>query len=308
MNFKDSASKFFKVIFSNWLSGSGFIIIAIFSIIAILYELLGTRMVPYNPYQINLLNANLPPSSSHWFGTDELGRDIFSRVIAALPVDLGISIFIVIASSFIGLVLGIVAGYFRGPLEEVIMRLTDLFLAFPPIIMSMAIAATLGPSLLNAAISVIFVWWPPYVRLVRGNTLQVASQDFITISRVLNTPFRKILLKGILPNIITPLLIYATMDVGTAMLTLSTLGFLGIGIPINTPELGLMSSILTTTFYTYPYEGLIPAAFIFLIVLGFSLTGEGLAELIDPNIRVHIISRKKRAEILERSKVLTEKI
>jgi len=308
MNFKYSVRKFFKVIFSNWLSGSGFIIIAIFSIIAILYELLGTRMVPYNPYQINLLNANLPPSSSHWFGTDELGRDIFSRVIAALPVDLGISLFIVIASSFIGLVLGIVAGYFRGPLEEVIMRLTDLFLAFPPIIMSMAIAATLGPSLLNAAISVIFVWWPPYVRLVRGNTLQVASQDFITISRVLNTPFRKILLKGILPNIITPLLIYATMDVGTAMLTLSTLGFLGIGIPINTPELGLMSSILTTTFYTYPYEGLIPAAFIFLIVLGFSLTGEGLAELIDPNIRVHIISRKKRAEILEKSKVLTEKI
>ncbi len=306
MNIKSGINKFFKIIFSNWLSGSGFVIIMIFVIIAILYEILGNKIVPYNPNQINLLSANLPPSSSHWFGTDELGRDIFSRVIAALPIDLGVSLLIVIVSSFVGLLLGIMAGYFRGPLEEIIMRLTDLFLAFPPIIMSMAIAATLGPSLINAAISVIFVWWPPYVRLVRGNTLQVVSQDFITISRVLNTPFRRILFKGVLPNIVTPLLIYATMDVGTAMLTLSTLGFLGIGIPINTPELGLMSSILTTTFYTYPYEGLIPAFFIFLIVLGFSLTGEGLAELIDPNIRVHIISRKKRAEELKKMKAITE--
>jgi len=307
MNIRSQIKKFLNTIFSNWLSGTGFIIILIFIVIAVLYEILGTRIVPYNPYQINLLQANMPPSSAHWFGTDDLGRDIFSRVIAALPIDLGISLLIVFVSSFIGLVLGIIAGYFRGALEEVIMRLTDLFLAFPPIIMSMAIAATLGPSLLNAAISVIFVWWPPYVRLVRGNTLQVASQDFIAISRVLNTPFRKILFKGVLPNIITPLLIYATMDVGTAMLTLSTLGFLGIGIPINTPELGLMSSILTTTFYTYPYEGLIPAAFIFLIVLGFSLTGEGLVELIDPNIRVHLaVSRKKRAELLEKMKTIPE--
>ncbi|MEM4170154.1 MAG: ABC transporter permease [Thermoplasmata archaeon] len=215
--------------------------------------------------------------------------------------------FIVFISSIIGLFLGVIAGYFRGIIEEIIMRTTDLFLAFPPLILPMAIAATLGPSLINALFSLVVVWWPPYVRLIRGNTLQVSAQDFITMSKVLNSPFRKIFFKGILPNIIATLLIYATMDVGTAMLELSTLGFLGIGIPVNTPELGMMASILSTNFYVYPLEGLIPSLFIFLLVMGFSLLGEGLAEIINPNIRTHLISRKKRAEeMVKMKKILSE--
>lgn len=294
-----------KIIFSNRLSSAGFIIIFFFVMTAILYLILGKRLLPYNPSQINLYQTNLPPSSSHIFGTDQLGRDIFSRIIAALPVDLGISIFVVLVSSLIGLFLGTIAGYFRGIIEEVIMRITDLFFAFPPLIMSMAIAATLGPSLINASISIIFVWWPPYVRLVRGSTLQVSANEFITMSKVLNTPFRRIMFKGIIPNIITSLLVYATMDIGTAMLTLSTLGFLGIGIPVTTPELGMMASILSTNFYTYPLEGLIPAFFIFLLVMGFSLLGEGLAEIIDPNIRAHLISRKKRLDEIKKIKAET---
>ncbi len=302
---KSNAKSALRIIFSNGLSATGFIIIMFFVITALIYLILGNRMLPYNPAQMNLLNANAPPSPSHIFGTDELGRDIFSRIIAALPVDLGISIFVVIISAIIGLFLGTIAGYFRGVVEEVIMRTTDLFFAFPPLIMSMAIAATLGPSMINAAVSIIFVWWPPYVRLVRGSTLQVTANEFITMSKVLNTPFRRILAKGIFPNIITSLLIYATMDIGTAMLTLSTLGFLGIGIPVTTPELGMMASILSTNFYTYPLEGLIPAFFLFIIVMGFSLLGEGLAEIIDPNIRTHLISRKKRLEDLKRIKAET---
>jgi peptide/nickel transport system permease protein len=292
--------KAMNIIFSNKLSTSGFVIISIFFAIAIVYEIAGNRILPYNPLQINLYQVNAPPSFSHLFGTDQLGRDIFSRVIAAIPIDLGISMFVVIVSAFIGIFLGTIAGYFRGVLEEIIMRTTDLFFAFPPLVMAMAVAATLGPSLLNASISIIFVWWPPYVRLVRGNTLQVASSEFITMSKVLSTPFRKILTRGILPNIMTTLLVYATMDIGTAMLTLSTLGFLNIGIPVYTPELGSMSSILTTSFYTDPLEGLIPAFFIFIIVMGFSLMGEGMAELIDPNIRSHLISRRKRLEEFSR--------
>lgn len=286
----------FEIIFSNWLSASGFLIVLIFVVIAVAYTILGNHILPYNPLKINLLDVNAPPSSSHLFGTDQLGRDIFSRIVAAMPIDIGLSIFIVLVSASIGLFLGTVAGYFRGLLEEVIMRLTDLFFAFPPLIMAMAIAATLGPSLVNAAFSIIFVWWPPYVRLIRGSTLQVSASDFITMSKVLNTRYLKILLKGILPNIITTLIVYATMDIGTAMLTLSTLGFLGIGIPVYQPELGLMSSILTTSLYIHPLEGLIPAVFIFLIVIGFSLMGEGLAEVIDPNIRSHIFSRRMRLE------------
>ncbi|MEM0142740.1 MAG: ABC transporter permease [Candidatus Parvarchaeum sp.] len=296
--------KFFKIILSNGLSAAGFIIVIIFIALAIIYTILGNSMLPYNPYQINLFNVNLPPSSTHLFGTDNLGRDIFSRVIAALPIDLGVSLLIVGISLIIGIFLGIIAGYFRGIIEEIIMRLTDLFLAFPPLILPLAIAATLGPSLVNVTFALIFVWWPPYVRLIRGATLQVSASDFVTMSKVLNTPFLKIVFKNILPNIITIVIIYATVDIGTALLQLSTLGFLGIGIPINTPELGMMASILTTNLYQYPFEGLIPATFIFIIVMGFSLLGEGLTGIIDPNIRGHLISRKKRLEEVSKYKKL----
>ncbi len=291
-----------KIIFSNGLSASGFIIVIFFIILTIVYLIFGNTILPYNPYSINLYETNLPPSSTHIFGTDNLGRDIFSRIIAALPIDIGLSILIVFISAVVGLFLGVIAGYFRGILEEIIMRTTDLFLAFPPLILPMAIAATLGPSLMNAVISLVVVWWPPYVRLVRGSTLQVTALDFVTMSKVLNTPFRKILFKGILPNIITTLVVYATMDIGTAMLELSTLGFLGIGIPVSTPELGMMASILSTNFYVYPLEGLIPSIFIFILVMGFSLLGEGLAEIINPNIRSHLISRKKRMEEMAKMK------
>jgi peptide/nickel transport system permease protein len=291
-----------RIVLRNKLSASGLFIILFFASIAILYIILGNRLLPYNPLRINLSDANSPPTFSHLFGTDQLGRDIFSRIVAAIPIDMGLSIFIVFASALLGLFLGTIAGYFRGIAEEIIMRATDLFFAFPPLIMSMAIAATLGPSLVNAAFSIIFVWWPPYVRLVRGSTLQVSTSDFITMSKVLNTKFSKILLKGILPNIATTLIVYATMDIGTAMLTLSTLGFLGIGIPVYQPELGLMSSVLTTTLYTHPLEGLIPAFFIFIIVMGFSLIGEGMAEVIDPNIRSHLFSRRRRLEEMGKSK------
>ncbi|MEM0134871.1 MAG: ABC transporter permease [Thermoplasmatales archaeon] len=294
--------KSIDIVMSNRLSGTGFVMIVVFVLIGLAYFIFGNHIVPYNPLKINLSDVNAPPSLSHIFGTDQLGRDIFSRVIAAIPVDIGLSIFIVIVSAFVGLFLGTIAGYFRGVVEEVIMRLTDLFFAFPPLVMSMAIAATLGPSLINAAFSIIFVWWPPYVRLVRGSTLQVSTSDFITMSKVLNTRFFKILFKGILPNIMTTLIVYATMDIGTAMLTLSSLGFLGIGIPIYQPELGLMSSVLTTNLYTDPLEGLIPALFLFVIVMGFSLMGEGMAEIIDPNIRSHLFSRRRRLEEMQKGK------
>ncbi|MCL4412368.1 MAG: ABC transporter permease [Candidatus Thermoplasmatota archaeon] len=294
--------KWLTIVFSNRLSASGFVIISIFLIIALLYLIFGNLILPYNPIQINLSQVNAPPSFRHLFGTDQEGRDIFSRVIAALPVDLGISMLVVVTSAALGLILGVLAGYYRGIFEEIIMRVTDLFFALPPLIMAMAIAITLGSSLINASIAIIIVWWPPYVRLVRGSTLEVTANEYITMSKVLNTPFIKIFTKGIFPNIVTSLLVYATMDIGTAILTLSTLGFLGIGIPVGTPELGVMSSILSTNFYTYPLEGLIPAFFIFLIVMGFSLTGEGVAEIIDPNIRGHLISRKRRLEEMKKIK------
>lgn len=291
-----------KVLFSNYLSTIGFGIVIAFIVISVADLIFGSRILPYNPYKINLLASSLAPSPTHLFGTDSEGRDIFSRVMAAIPVDIGIPLLIVTLSVAIGIILGTAAGYHRGFIEEVVMRITDMFLAFPPIIMALAIAATLGSSLVNATIAIVFVWWPPYVRLIRGSVLEVSSNEFIVASRTLNSSFFYILRKGILPNIVSTIIVYATMDVGTALLTLSTLGFLGIGIPPGAPELGVMASSITSNFYAHQWIGLIPAFFILLIVLGFGLLGEGLREGMDVQLRSHIVFRKRGTEKIKKIK------
>lgn len=274
------------------MTAAGLVGSAAFLVLALVEALSLGRLTPYNPYALNLAQANLPPSLSHPFGTNYLGQDIFSRVLVALPVDLGLSVAVVSLSALIGLLLGTVAAYFRGFLDEAIARVTDIFLAFPSIIMALAVAATLGPSLVNAMLATLFVWWPPYVRLVRGRALEVVGQDFIAASKALNTRFAYIMLKGIIPNVTPSVLVYATMDVGTALLSLSTLGYLGL-IPPTTPELGAMASAIGLNLYAYPWEALLPASVAFLIVLFFSLLGDGLRETLDVKVRPHILVREK---------------
>jgi peptide/nickel transport system permease protein len=276
---------------ANPLSALGFVIVLMVVGGAILYAVVGSRITPYDPNQLNLLQRHLPPSFSHPFGTDSLGKDIFSRVIAALPIDIGIPVAVVAFSAVLGIFLGMVAGYRGGVVDEIIMRVTDLFLAFPTLVMVLAIAATLGPSLLNATLSIFFVWWPPYVRLVRGGVLEVSTEDFISISKSLNSSFFYIMRKGILPNVIPTIITYATLDVGTALLTVSILGYLHVGIPLGTPELGLMVSSITDYLYSYPLEGIVPAIVTMIIVLGFSFLGEGAREASDVKVRPHIIFR-----------------
>jgi peptide/nickel transport system permease protein len=249
--------------------------------------------MPYNPYAVDLQQSNLPPSFSHFFGTDFEGRDIFARVIAALPIDLGLPIAIVVLSCMIGIFLGMAAGYLGGVVDEVVMRVTDLFLAFPTIIMVLAIAATLGSGLLNAMLAFVFVWWPPYVRLVRGGVLEVCSEDFISISKALNSSFYHIITKGILPNVAPSVLTYATLDVGTCLLEVSILGFLGVGIPPGTPELGVMVGSISYDLYSYPWQALIPAFVTMLLVLGFSFLGEGAREASDVKVRPYIVFKEK---------------
>jgi peptide/nickel transport system permease protein len=280
-----------QMMLSNRLSAVGLIIVVVVVGAAILYSVLGPRVTPYDPGAPNLAAANLPPSLAHFFGTDFEGRDIFSRVIAALPIDIGIPITVVLFSATLGILLGVVAGYRGGLTDEVIMRITDLFLAFPTIIMVLAIAATLGPSLLNATLAVFFVWWPPYVRLVRGGVLEVSTEDFISISKSLNSSFFYIMRRGILPNVIPTIITYATLDVGTALLSVSILGYLGVGIPVGTPELGVMVGSITYNLYTFPLEALLPAFATMVIVAGFSFLGEGAREAGDVKVRPHILFR-----------------
>jgi len=281
--------KFRQLVLSNRLSSLGLVIVIISVTLATAFAILGGRVTPYNPSALNLQESNLPPSPSHFFGTDFQGRDIFSRVIAALPIDLGLPIAIVLLSSVLGIFLGMAAGYLGGVVDEVIMRITDLFLAFPTIIMVLAVAATLGAGLVNAMLAFVFVWWPPYVRLVRGGVLEVAAEDFIAISKALNSSFSHIILKGILPNIFPSVLTYATLDIGTALLEVSILGFLGIGIPPNTPELGVMVGSISYGLYTYPWQALFPAFVTMLLVVGFSFLGEGAREASDVKVRPYIL-------------------
>jgi len=185
------------------------------------------------------------------------------------------------------------AGYLGGLVDEVIMRITDLFLAFPTLIMVLAVAATLGSGLVNAMLAFVFVWWPPYVRLVRGGVLEVAAEDFISISKALNSSFTYIILKGILPNILPSVLTYATLDIGTALLEVSILGFLGIGIPPNTPELGVMVGSISYGLYTYPWQALFPAFVTMILVVGFSFLGEGAREASDVKVRPYILFKTR---------------
>lgn len=285
--------KFRQLVLSNRLSYFGLVIVVISVSLAVGFLLFGTRITPYDPFALNLGASNLPPSPSHIFGTDFQGRDIFSRVVAALPIDLGLPIAIVVLSSLMGMFLGMVAGYRGGVIDEVIMRITDLFLAFPTIIMVLAVAATLGSGLVNAMLAFVFVWWPPYVRLVRGGVLEVAAEDFVAVSKALNSSFINIILKDILPNILPSVLTYATLDVGTALLEVSILGFLGIGIPPNTPELGVMVGSISYGLYTYPWQALFPAFVTMILVVGFSALGEGARQAADVKVRPYILFRGK---------------
>jgi peptide/nickel transport system permease protein len=285
-------SRLRRLLLSNALSTFGLVTTVVFVLLALLEVLTFGRITPYDPYLPNFGLANASPSLAHLFGTDFEGRDIFSQVIAALPTDVGVSVGVVITSALVGIVLGTLAGYFRGILDEVIMRLTDMFLAFPQIIMSLAIAATLGPSLPNVTLSLIVVWWPSYVRLVRGAVLAVSAEDFVSVSKALNSSFLYIVRRDALPNVLPTVLVYATTDIGSALLTLSTLGYLNVGIPPTMPELGRMVSSVTYNLYLYPTQVIIPAVVVMLMVAGFSFLGEGLRESLDVKLRPHILIRE----------------
>jgi peptide/nickel transport system permease protein len=288
-----------KLISSNALSMFGVVTVSLFLIVTVAQVASSGRILPYSAYKCSpypqclSYSANLSPSVTHPFGTDLLGRDILSRVVTALPIDVGIPIITVVISAAIGIVLGTLAAFFRGWLDEVVMRLTDLFMAFPTMIMAMAIAATLGPSLVNVTFSMIIVWWPPYVRLVRGGVLEVAAEDYVSISKALNSSFFYIVRRDAIPNVLPTILVYATFDVGSALLTLSTLGFLNVGIPPTAPELGMMVSNVTYNLYLYPYQIIIPALIVAVIVAGFSFLGEGIRESLDVKLRPHILVRSK---------------
>jgi peptide/nickel transport system permease protein len=258
----------------------GLIIVAI-SIVAILAPLIA----PQDPLKIDVTKRLQAPSSQHIMGTDHLGRDLFSRVIFGARISLMVGVTIAFISCALGGALGLLAGYFGKWLDNVIMRICDMFFAFPPLILAMAIAASLGPSLQNTMLSLVIVWWPRYARLVRSQVLVLRELDYVQAAKASGAGQMRIMLKHIVPNALSPVIVQVTLDIGQAILMAASLGFLGFGAQPPTPEWGVIASearIYMRDQWWYPT---FPSVMILLTVLGFNLVGDGLRDVLDPRQR-----------------------
>lgn len=230
-------------------------------------------------------NSLNPPSLKNWCGTDELGRDIFSRILYGTSISLKAAVIAVFFAVTIGSFLGAVAGSIGGWLDELIMRITDIFLSFPPLLLSISIVALMGPSLNNATLAIVISWWPWYTRLMRGQAISVKEKQFVKAAEAIGTSRMKIIFKHIVPNCISPIIIQASMDMGAVILALAGLSFLGLGAQPPTPEWGLMVSTSKNYFMNAPWYSLFPGIAIFITVLSFNLLGDGMREILDPKTR-----------------------
>ncbi|MGE5376821.1 MAG: ABC transporter permease [Bacteroidota bacterium] len=271
----------FSVILREPLSLISTIIIFLFILVAIF----ALQVAPYPEQGLGKTNASeslQPPSSEHWFGTDKLGRDVLSRVIVGARPALIIPIFVVMFAVMIGAPLGALAGYKGGWLDEVIMRVTDLFLAFPSLLLAMAIASALGRGLDKAALALIISWWPWYTRIARGVAVGLRERYFVEAAQAVGVSDLVIILRHILPNTISPILVQATVDMGTVILAMGGLAFLGLGTQPPLPDWGLMVSEGRQYILEQWWIATFPGLAIFIIVLAFNLLGDTLRDIFDP--------------------------
>ncbi|WP_135806385.1 ABC transporter permease [Halorussus marinus] len=227
-----------------------------------------------------------PPSSEHLFGTDRLGRDIFSRVLFGARISMKIAVFVVGAALSIGIPLGLAAGYIGGRVEMLIMRVTDIFVSIPRLILPVAVAGALGPSLENVMLALIVTWWPWYVRLLRSEVKEVKESEYIQAIEGLGASRLRVMFVHLLPNSLTSLLVQATMDMGWVILVAASLSFIGIGASPPTPEWGLMVARGREFMPTHWWFSVFPGLFIFINVMGFNLIGDGLRDILDPKSRM----------------------
>jgi peptide/nickel transport system permease protein len=265
----------------NWSASVGMIFIALVLLVA----LIGPALAPYDPIAPAPLDRLKAPSHAHYFGTDSLGRDIFSRVIHGSRISLMIGLISVTISLVPGTFLGLLAGYFGGRLDSLIMRFMDMLLAFPAILLAIFITAILGPSLTNTMIAVGIVYIPHYARIVRSSVLTLKEQLFVQAIAHLGGGHARILGRHILPNSLPPIIVYATLGMGTAVLQAAALGFLGLGAQPPQPEWGAMLSEGRQYIQIAPHVAAFPGAAILLLVLGFNLFGDGLRDALDPSLR-----------------------
>lgn len=262
------------------LAALGLLILAVW--IGVL--LAAPAIATHNPTKQDFAHRNAPPSSSHYFGTDRLGRDTFSRVIYGGRVSIPIGVAVIVLAAAIGMTLGALAGFTGGLLDEAVMRLTDVFLAFPPIILALAIAAALGPDLRNAMLALVAVWWPSYARMMRGVTLSVKQQEYVTASISAGASRSRTLIKTVLPNAYMPLLVLGTVDIGSGITAAAALSFLGLGIRPPAPEWGALVSQGAEALSQW-WLATFPGLAILITVMAFNLVGDAVQDALDPRAR-----------------------
>jgi peptide/nickel transport system permease protein len=267
-------------ILSNPLNLVALALIAILAACALLAPLLA----PYDPLAQDLAVRLKPPSPEHWLGTDSLGRDIASRILYGARISLIIGVVVVASAGVFGTFVGLIAGYAGGLVDEALMRLTEVFLAFPALILAMAIAGALGPSLTNAIIAIAAVTWAVYARLTRGQILSLRRREFVEAARAMGASRRRIILRHLLPNALAPLMVQASFDMGSSIIAAAGLSFIGFGAQPPTPEWGVMISEGRNFINTQPWLSLFPGLAILLAVGSFNLLGDGLRDAFDPRL------------------------
>jgi peptide/nickel transport system permease protein len=258
----------------------GLVIIVAWLVIAVIIPL----VAPYEPLAQDVNIRKEEPDSGHWFGTDELGRDVFTRVLYGSRITIPAGVAVVVVGSAIGTLIGSVAGYLGGFWDEIMMRITELFMAFPAIILALAITAALGPAIRNAVIALVVVSWPHYARLVRGLVLEVKHKEFVEAVRSVGGTGTYILFRTVLPNSIAPTIVYMTLDIGNAILAFAALSFIGLGPDPSSPEWGRMVSIGINNFDEW-WMWLFPGLAIASLVMALNFIGDGLRDIADPRTR-----------------------
>lgn len=249
---------------------------------------LGSMIAPYPAHVaggVDTASRFIAPSMKYWFGTNELGQDVFSLVIAGARISLFAGMAVVCLGAIVGIFVGALAGYFGGWTDEILMRLTDLKLTIPGLILAMAVAAALGPGIFNMIFAIALSWWPGYARLVRGEVMAKKEESFVVAARAIGASHSRILARHILPNVMTPVIVKMSLDMGFAILTVASLGFIGIGVKPPTPEWGSLLSVARNYMPDYWWTAIFPGMAIFVAVFAFNLLGDGMRDVFDPRSR-----------------------
>jgi len=258
---------------------------AVVVVALVLLAIFGPRLAPYDPYKLSFTEKLKQPSQDHWFGTDEAGRDIFSRVLHGTRISLRVAAIVVTIAAGIGVTLGTVAGFYGGWVDDIVMRVADVFMAFPGLVLAMAVSAAVGASIEAAIVAVSFVWWPVYTRLTRGQVLAIREEVYVQAARSIGASDGRIMMRHVLPNIFSVLLVRMTMDIGYAILYTSSLGFIGLGAQEPMPEWGRMVATGRRWILDHSYYSTFPGVAIFITVLAFTWLGDALRDWLDPRMR-----------------------